>query len=134
MPLGSTLEVAPTSYLTIPRSRIRPFKNQPRTYFDKEELENLAASIKAFGQIVPVSVKKVSDSPDFDYELCDGQRRWHACEIAGKTMMKAILESPTDEKEQFLISVLSNFGRAEHTVIEIAYACKTFRDEGMTLL
>jgi ParB family chromosome partitioning protein len=140
MSTGSTLEIPLppdaslfASYLSVPLLRVRPFPNQPRTYFDKEELENLSRSIGAFGQIVPVIVKKVSDDPAFDYELCDGQRRWHACGIAGKPEIKIIIEDPKTEKEQFLLSVLANFGRAEHTPIEIAYACKTFRNEGKTL-
>jgi ParB/RepB/Spo0J family partition protein len=119
--------------IRVPRKRIRPFPDQPRKFFDQSKLRELAESIKVVGQIVPASVKVLEPpNPDFDYELVDGQRRWHACDIANVELMKVIVISVKDATEQFLISVVSNFGRADHTPLETANAVKFFRDKGMT--
>jgi ParB/RepB/Spo0J family partition protein len=118
----------------VPRHSIRPFPDQPRKYFDQQKLAELAASIKAVGQKVPGFVKEISNNgcPQ-KYELIDGQRRWHALAMAGIDKMKVIVTEVKDVEEQFLISVVSNFGRAEHGPIEIANAIQRFRNNGMTV-
>lgn len=120
--------------ILIPRTRIRPFADQPRKFFDQQKLKELAASIKAVQQIVPIFIKALEvPHPDYDYELVDGQRRWHACDIAEVEEMKAIVLTVKDVSEQFLISVVSNFGRADHTPLETANAIKFFKDRDMTV-
>lgn len=120
--------------ILVPIDSIRPFPNQPRQYFDQQKLAELAASIKAVGQKVPGLVKKINESDNgcpHNYELIDGQRRWHAISMAGKSEMKVIVTEVKDENDQFLISVVANFGRAEHGPLEIASAIKRFREGGM---
>lgn len=118
--------------IVIPRIRVRPFANQPRKYFDQAKLKSLAESIGEMGQLVPIFVRALEDAngSPCHYELIDGQRRWHACEMAGVKKMKAIVLSVQDEEEQFTISVISNFGRVDHDPIETALAIKRFRDGG----
>jgi len=118
--------------LIVPRDSIRPFKNQPRKYFDKARLEGLARSIQKVGQLVPVHVREVesSNGSAIKYELIDGQRRWHACGIAGKTKMKVIVYSVDSEDQQFTLSVITNFGRAGHDPVEIALAIQRFQKMG----
>lgn len=108
--------------VVVPRARIRPFKSQPRKHFDREELEQLADSIKEEGQRTPVKLKELGDDPKHDYELVDGERRYLACGIAGIPDMRAFIESYADEDEQFIDSVISNFGREGHTPMETARA------------
>jgi ParB family chromosome partitioning protein len=55
-------------------SLIRPNKNQPRKEFNKKSLEELKQSIKSYGVIQPIIVRKVSDK----YEIVAGERRWKA--------------------------------------------------------
>ena len=117
----------------VPRHKIRPFPDQPRKFFDKQKLRELADSIQEVGQIVAVLVRKlVKPDPDYDWELIDGQRRWHACAMAGVKLMKVHVVPVRDTAEQYLISVVANFGRADHTPLEAANAIKFFRDQGMT--
>jgi len=117
-----------------PRKRILPFPDQPRKFFDQQKLEELAESIKVVGQIVPAFVKELAvPHPDFDYELVDGQRRWHACNIARVEKMKVIVVAVKDITEQFLISVVSNFGRVDHSPLETANAVRFFKDRGLTV-
>jgi ParB family chromosome partitioning protein len=113
---------------------IRPFPDQPRKYFDPQKLMELAMSIRAVGQKVPGFVKEISSNCCLQkYELIDGQRRWHALGMAGIDKMKVIVTEVKDVEEQFLISVVSNFGRAEHGPMEIANAIQRFRNNGMTV-
>lgn len=117
----------------IARIKIRPFADQPRTYFDQAALQGLADSIKQVGQKNPVTIKTIEpDQNGCTYELIDGQRRWHACEIAGKTEILAWITEVENTNEQFIASVVSNFGREGHTVLEVARAIKKIRDMGKT--
>lgn len=119
----------------IPRAHIRPFPNQPRKYFDQLKLRELANSIREVTQLVPILVKEIereSGSPH-RFELIDGQRRWHACDMVDVKKMKAIIMSVRDEEDQFTISVISNFGRVDHSPVEAALAIKRFRDNGKTV-
>jgi ParB family chromosome partitioning protein len=121
-----------TQVLEIPVSRVRRFKGQPRVHFDKVALQELADSIGAVGQIVPAVVRKVDDKdPEHDYELIDGERRWRACQLASLKTLKAVVDTG-DPKEQFKKSVAANFGRAEHTPLEIAAAITVLRKDGLT--
>src|SRR3989344_5128740 len=106
--------------LIISRDSIRPFPNQPRKYFNKAKLESLAKSISTVGQLVPIHVREVesNNGSKIHYELIDGQRRWHACGIAGKTQMKVIVFSVASEDEQFKLSLITNFGREGHDPVE----------------
>ncbi len=121
--------------ILVPKVLIRPFPDQPRKFFDQQKLKELAASIKAVGQKVPGFVRELeSDNGSrHKYELVDGQRRWHALDIAGIEKMKVIVLDVKDVEEQFLISVVSNFGRADHGPLEIANAISRFKNNGMTV-
>ncbi len=117
------------SIILVHYSRIRPFKNQPRTRFNKQRLEELAASIKATRQKKPIDVKPVTDDPSVDYEIIDGERRWQACQIAEVEMIRCIIENPANEMEQYLDSVTSNMGPEPHTDIEMLNAVRKMRFE-----
>jgi len=121
--------------ILVPISFIRPFPDQPRKYFDQQKLIELAESISAVGQKVPGFVKEISGNhcPE-KYELIDGQRRWHALTMAGKDSMKVIVIEVKSAEEQFLISVVANFGRAEHGPLEIATAIQRFRDNDVSVI
>lgn len=114
--------------LRVLRTKIRPFADQPRRYFDTQQLQELADSIAEVGQVTPVLVRKLEDDPNCDYELIDGQRRWFACRMAGVETLRAFVMEVRDADHQFLLSSVANFGRADHTPLEAAYAIKYFRD------
>ena len=63
-------------------SSIIPNKNQPRKFFEKEALEELASSIKERGIIQPLILRR-SEDQDNKYELIAGERRWQAAQYAG---------------------------------------------------
>jgi len=119
----------------IPRTWIKPFPRQPRTYFNKAELLELADSIKENGQRVPIFVMPYENNNGsaYRYVLIDGQRRWHACDIASVKKMKAIVMPAMGEEEQFAFSVACNFGRVGHTLLETAQAIKRLQDYGKNI-
>lgn len=124
----------PGQVLKIPWTKIRPYKGQPREYFDRERLEKLAKSIKKVGQKTPVKVRKLAKPEDgFEYELIDGQRRWHAVQIAGLKTLEAIVVEVSDEKQQFIDSLISNCHSEEHTPMEYAHSIDKLRKWGLDL-
>ncbi len=121
----------PTVVLRIPRSRIRRFSGQPRQYFDVRDMADLAASIEEIGQHTPIVVKEIVGDPKHDYELVDGERRLIACGMAGVETMLAWVRPFKDslniDDEQFVASVVGNFGRTGHTPLEVARAIDRIR-------
>ena len=119
-------------FAEIPRKRICPMPDQPRESFDQAKLQELASSIKAVGQIQPVIVSEI-ESPDYDHQLTDGQRRWLACEMAEVEMMKAIIWNVTNPADKFLIAFVANFGHEDHTPMEIAHSiARLMKEKGLS--
>jgi ParB family transcriptional regulator, chromosome partitioning protein len=58
---------------------LKPNRFQPRKNFDKQQLEDLALSIKARGIIQPIVVRK---SDENTFEIIAGERRWRAAQLA----------------------------------------------------
>lgn len=115
--------------ISIATNRVRPFADQPREYFDPGELISLELSMKQRGQLQPAMVRLLTDDPDHDYELVDGQRRWHACTKL-KIPFRAVIIDPEDPEDQYEISVAANFQRADHTPMEIANAIERMCTQG----
>lgn len=115
-----SLSTTPTSIVSIPIGKIRPRADQPRHEFDQEALEALAVGIKEVGQQQPAYVVKIEpDSAGCEYELDDGERRWRACKIAGIDELKCIIVTEHVNTElRFMRSVVLNFNREEHTLLE----------------
>src|SRR5258708_1532697 len=112
--------------LVIPWHRIRRFDENPRDYFDPDELNILAGSISLIGQVTPGLVRRLEDDPRFDYQLVDGERRWLACKIA-QCDFRATLTIVKNSAEHFTKSAVANFGGAEHTPLEVAHALNKTR-------
>ena len=70
-------------------SEIVPNRFQPRKDFDPERLAELAASIKTYGVLQPIVLRKTSDG----YELVAGERRWRASQLCGLTAIPALIRN-----------------------------------------
>ncbi|PJI08366.1 MULTISPECIES: nucleoid occlusion protein [Clostridium] len=92
--------------------------NQPRKYFDQNALEELAQSIKNYGIIQPITVRKLSDDK---YEIIAGERRFRAARLAGLDEVPVILID-IDDKEAAEIALLENIQRENLNYIEEAEA------------
>ena len=108
----------------IPIGDIRPNAGQPRKHF--EGIEELAESLRASGQLVPVLVRPVGGS----YELIHGERRWRAARLAGLATLRADVRDMSDS-EALRLSVIENMQREQLTPIEEAEACRALLSDGM---
>ncbi len=92
--------------------------HQPRKYFEKESLEELAQSIKSYGVIQPITIRHHSDG---GYELIAGERRYKAANMAGlKEIPCIILEA--DQKQSAAMALIENLQREDLNFIEEAEA------------
>lgn len=121
------------SIVHIPLNQVRPFANQPRKDFDQKALQELADAIGEVGQQLSALVVKLPKGHEHKYELVDGERRWRACRIAKIETLKCEIVETADEADQYRRSLASNFGKADHTPLEISEAIKVLREDGMTL-
>ena len=104
---------------------IEPNPDQPRTNFKKEELEELAASIKRNGLLQPILVRKVVDK----YQIIAGERRWQACKLAGLEKVSVQIKDADDE-ETFVLALIENIQRSNLNPIEEAYGYKRMMESG----
>lgn len=107
--------------LSVPVSRIRTSKYQPRVDFNADRLKELMSSIKEKGVVQPVLVRK---SPD-GYELIAGERRLRAVKSLGMEMVPAIVKDVTD-LDVLELSLIENIQREELNAIEEANAFQKF--------
>ncbi|MGL4772130.1 MAG: nucleoid occlusion protein [Clostridium sp.] len=96
---------------------IIPNTYQPRKFFNEEALEELSQSIKEFGVIQPLTVRRRGDI----FELVAGERRWRASKMAGLEYVPCILTDITDV-ESAEIALLENLQREDLNFIEEAEA------------
>lgn len=97
---------------------------QPRCNFDEEKLQELAASIKEFGIVQPVVVRKKGRS----YELVAGERRLRAATLAGLTKVPAIVKDYDDAK-MMEIALIENIQRHDLNPIEEAQGLRRLMQE-----
>ena len=113
----------------LPVELIKPNPNQPRTKFDPEALEGLAASIEASGVVQPLLVRPL---PDGSYELVAGERRWRAAQQAGLAKVPAVVRDQA-EAERLQAALIENMVREDLNPVEEARACDALvQDLGLT--
>jgi ParB family chromosome partitioning protein len=109
---------AGSSISEIQLSRIHPNPAQPRAAFDQDALQELAASIRAVGVIQPITLR---ETPDGNYMIISGERRFRAAKIAGKDAIPAYLRTDADENVMEM-ALIENIQREDLNAIEIALA------------
>ena len=108
--------VGSTIFNEIGISKIKPNPNQPRTEFDDEALEELAASIRANGIISPITLRKISDD---NYQIIAGERRYRASKLAGLDKIPAYIRD-VDDGQVMEMALIENIQREDLNAIEIA--------------
>ncbi|MBI2024886.1 MAG: ParB/RepB/Spo0J family partition protein [Candidatus Harrisonbacteria bacterium] len=113
--------------------KISPNPQQPRRDFNKEELSELAASIREFGLLQPIVVTKLEKESEtgteIAYQLVAGERRWRAAQMLGLERIPAIIRNVDLERERLELAVLENVQRANLNPIESARAYARLQDE-----
>ncbi len=98
---------------------------QPRTHFDQESLEELAASIRQIGIIQPITVRK---SEGNRYQLITGERRLRASVIAGMKTIPAYIRT-ADDQSMLELALVENVQREDLDPIEVAISYQRLIDE-----
>ena len=109
----------------LPINDVLPNRFQPRIKFDEDSINELALSIKKYGVIQPIVVRKIGNK----YEIIAGERRYKASVIAGKNTIPAIVSDLTD-KDSVEIALIENVQREDLTPIEKAISYKKILDMG----
>ncbi|MBP7223553.1 MAG: ParB/RepB/Spo0J family partition protein, partial [Sedimentibacter sp.] len=99
-------------------NKIIPNKNQPRKNFDEKALEELSQSIKSYGIIQPITVRKIYDDI---YEIVAGERRYKAVKMLNLDTIPAVVIE-VKEEESAAMSLIENLQREDLHFIEEAAA------------
>lgn len=103
---------------------VEPNRDQPRRNFEEDALLELADSIKQYGVLQPLIVRKRNDY----YEIIAGERRWRAAKLAGVKEIPVIIKD-YNEQEILEIALIENIQRENLNPIEEAMAFKKLLEE-----
>jgi ParB family chromosome partitioning protein len=125
-PLGRGLEAllsdvstsGSSSISEIALDKIQPNPDQPRSVFEEEALEELAASIRSIGIIQPITLKETGAD---EYMIISGERRYRASLKAGLTHIPAYIKTAADENVVEM-ALIENIQREDLNAIEISLA------------
>ena len=112
------------SEIMVPILKVEPNPNQPRRQFDDDSLQELADSVKQYGILQPLIVKK----HDKFYEIIAGERRWRAAKLAGLKEVPVLIRDYA-ENEIVEIALIENIQREDLNPIEEALAYKRIMEE-----
>lgn len=107
-----------SNIINIDVNKIIPNKNQPRKVFDDKSLEELSQSIKSYGIIQPITVRKIYDDI---YELVAGERRLKAVKLLRMETIPAVIIE-VKEEESAAMALIENLQREDLDFIEEAMA------------
>lgn len=115
--------VGGTSLVSIAKIEPNPFN--PRTDFDAEALEELAASIKELGIIQPLTLRKINADK---YQIISGERRFRAAQLAGLKEVPAYVRVANDQS-MLEMALVENIQRENLNAIEIGLSYQRLLDE-----
>ena len=104
---------------------IYPNPYQPRTEFDEEALNELAASIRSIGIVQPITVRSVDGGK---YEIIAGERRFRASKLAGLETIPAYIRK-TEDESLLELALIENIQREDLNAIEVAISYQRLLDE-----
>ncbi len=118
-----------SSISEIELSKIQPNPDQPRSLFEAETLDELAASIRALGVIQPITLREIGADK---YMIISGERRYRASLAAGLTAIPAYIRTAEDDNVVEM-ALIENIQREDLNAIEIALAYQKLIDQyGLT--
>lgn len=115
---GDDYEEAPSSkdegVMTLMLEQLVPFLNHPFKLYEGERLNDMVESIKNFGVIVPIVVRKKG----LKYEILSGHNRVNAAKLAGLTDVPSVIKDGLTEEEAILIVTETNLMQRSFTDLE----------------
>ena len=113
----------------IPTRDIAPNPDQPRRRFDEAELERLADSIRRYGVLQPVVVRRAAPGAPRPYELVVGERRWRASQRAGQETVPAVVQD-VEPRALLELALIENIQRRDLNPIELGQAFRALLTAG----
>jgi len=130
--VSQPLRVKKESVFNIETNKISPNPMQPRQEMDRDDLSELADSIKEHGILQPLIVTKtvrdLAKGQDVEYALIAGHRRWAAARMLGLPHVPAIIRDST-EQQRLELALVENLQRADLNALDKANAFKRLHDE-----
>lgn len=121
-------EAGETDATMVAVSAVVPYKGQPRTHFDSDDLKELTESIKQHGVLQPILVRPKGSG----YEIVAGERRYQASKRAGLKQIPALIQN-IEDKELLSLALVENLQRADLNPLEEARGYQTLMQErGLT--
>ena len=109
----------------VPLELIRTNPEQPRKYFSASELADLTSSIKEYGVLQPIILKREKDGK---YIIIAGERRFRAAKLAGLIRIPAVIKEFGD-RDSALIALVENVQRENLNFLEEARAYKKLMED-----
>ncbi|MEB3330580.1 MAG: ParB/RepB/Spo0J family partition protein [Candidatus Sericytochromatia bacterium] len=109
-------------------SQLEPNPQQPRTQFPTGSIEELAASIRVHGLLQPILVRPHPHLGNGRYEIVAGERRFHACRLAGLEAVPVVIRQ-LDDATARQAALIENLQRENITPLEEAVVLKQILDE-----
>ncbi|TNF26844.1 MAG: ParB/RepB/Spo0J family partition protein [Bacteroidetes bacterium] len=122
---AATGDIPTGSISEIPVAEIETNPFQPRTRFDQEKLDELAASISQLGIIQPLTVRKLRPNK---YQLISGERRFRAAQLVGLTQVPAYVRVANDQT-MLEMALVENIQRDDLDAIEVAISYQRLIEE-----
>jgi ParB family transcriptional regulator, chromosome partitioning protein len=122
---GMPQRVAGAYFAELPTGALSPNARQPRQIFDQDALDELAASIAEVGLLQPIVVRGGGNG---SYEIVMGERRWRASQLAGLTVVPAIVRDTPDD-EMLRDALIENLHRQQLNALEEAAAYQQLLDD-----
>ena len=117
---------------TLPVSRMRAGKYQPRTRMDEGALNELAESIRTQGIMQPILVRALDGESPTQYEIIAGERRFRAAQLAGLKEVPVLVREVADENAA-VMALIENIQREDLNPLEEAHGVRRLLDEfGLT--
>jgi ParB family transcriptional regulator, chromosome partitioning protein len=113
-----------TGLLEVPANAIAPNPKQPRSRFDDEALNELAASIREVGILQPIVVRRAGQG----YEVVTGERRLRAAKLAGLATVPVVLRD-SEDADLLREALIENIHREDLNPVELAEAFRQLLDD-----
>lgn len=115
MEMSAKKQLFPRRVLELSVDALRPNPNQPRVEFDEDSLRALSDSIRRYGILQPLTVRRTDEG----YELIAGERRLRAAKLAGLREVPCLL-ARSSEEESALLALVENLQRRDLHYLEEA--------------
>ena len=116
---------APAGVQRVPIESLKPNPDQPRKLFSRQDMEELAASIRMHGVMQPLLVRAIGTGR---YEIIAGERRFRAAQLAGLDEVPVLVREVSDQNA-LAMALIENIQREDLNPLEEAQAIRRLLDE-----